>query len=320
MILKYNTKPFIKKLIVSSIGILVAILLFLAPGLKVPIIDQAADKYFNESIAKAGLVYATCRVINASVSVVKDTTLNLEPAGVGITLAVGQALDPIDDMTERMSTVIVMAITSLGVQKLAYEITLSILPPIIAVLLIILSLFILFKHEKLMAIQRTVISFIVLLFVARMALPISAVMNNYIQEDFFSPKISTVNKDLAATVKEFDKLMEFSLPEIDGVLGTIKNSTSFLMLKSHEFKKAIVSTARNTGKIIDNLLKLTFLYVGIFLIQVIALPLIVFWLLVKIANGFFDNPRISHFSLSMQELATMAKSGVDTAPSSPKPN
>jgi hypothetical protein len=44
------------------------------------------------------LTYATCRVINASVSIVKESSLQLEPAGVGISLAVGQALDPIDDM------------------------------------------------------------------------------------------------------------------------------------------------------------------------------------------------------------------------------
>jgi len=70
------------------------------------------DAYFREAITKAGVAYATCRVLNASVSIVKDSSLQLEPAGVGISLAVGQALDPIDDMTERLSDVLVTAITS----------------------------------------------------------------------------------------------------------------------------------------------------------------------------------------------------------------
>ena len=59
-------------------------------------------------------------------------------------------------------------------------------------------------------------------------------------------------------------MKEVSLPEIDGVLGTIKNSASFLKRKSLEFKNAIVFTISNAGNIIENLLKLIFLYVCIF--------------------------------------------------------
>lgn len=89
-------------------------MLLFFPGLRLPIIDNTTDVHFHEAITKAGVTYATCRMINASVSIVKDSNLNLEPAGIGITLAIGQALDPIDDMTERVSDVIVTAITSLG--------------------------------------------------------------------------------------------------------------------------------------------------------------------------------------------------------------
>jgi hypothetical protein len=41
------------------------------------------------------------------------------------------------------------------------------------------------------------------------------------------------------------------------------------------------------GNIIENLITLTFLYVGIFLIQVIVLPLLSFWVLVKMVNSLF---------------------------------
>lgn len=287
-----------QKIVMSFFGVLVAILFFFSSGLKIPILDNTADVYFCDSITKAGVAYATCRLINASVSIVKDSTLNLEPAGVGATLAVGQALDPIDDMTERVSDVIVTAITSLGVQKLSYEISVSVAPPLLAILLLILSILIWVKNEKLAIIQKSIIGLISLIFIARLTLPISAAANNYIQESFFAEKISKATKELALGSTELDKLMEFSLPEIDGVLGTIKNSSSFLKRKSSEFKNAIVSTISNSGNIIENLLKLIFLYVGIFLIQVIALPIIVFWLLVKFANNLFGTniPIILHHS------------------------
>ncbi len=277
-----------QKIIKSSIGVLVAMLLLFSSGLRLPVLDSTTDVYFRDVIASAGVAYATCRGINASVSIIKDSNLDLEPAGVGVTLAIGQALDPIDDMTERVSDVLVTAITSLGVQKLAYEISVSLVPPILAIFLFMLSIIIWFKNERLIIIQKTISNFILLLIIARFALPISAITNNYIQKRFFNKKLSNVKKELTLGSAELDKLKDFSLPEIDGVLGTIKNSTSFLKTKSLELKNAIVTIISNAGNIIENLLKLMFLYVGVFLIQVVILPIMVFWFLVKFANSLFD--------------------------------
>lgn len=60
----------------------------------------------------------------------------------------GQALDPIDDMTERLSDVLVTAITSLGVQKLAYEIGVSIAPQLFAIFLLALSIVSWFENDR----------------------------------------------------------------------------------------------------------------------------------------------------------------------------
>jgi hypothetical protein len=287
-----------QKIGISAIGALVAILLFYYPALKLPVLDGTTDVYFREAITKAGVAYATCRVVNASVSIVKESSLNLEPAGLGVTLAVGQALDPIDDMTERLSDILVTAITSLGVQKLAYEIGVSLAPSIVAAFLLIFSILIWFENEILITMRNTIIRFVLLILIARLALPIAAIANNYIQEHFFAENISNANKELAVGSAELDRLREFSLPEIEGTLGTIKNSASFIQRKSVEFKDAVVATVSNSGNIIENLLKLSFLYVGFFLIQVIALPIIVFWLLVKFTNSLFGTnvPVVLHHS------------------------
>lgn len=280
-----------QKIIKSSIGVLVAVVLFFSPGLRLPVLDNTTDVYFREALTKAAVAYATCRVINASVSIVKDSSVNLEPAGVGVTLAAGQVLDPIDDMTERVSDVIVTAITSLGVQKLAYEIGVSLAPPILAIFLLILSILIWFENKKLVTVQKTIIRFILLILIARFALPISAVSNNYIQKHFFAEKIANAYKELAIGSAELDKLTEFSLPEVNGMLGTIKNNASFIQRKSVEFKDAVLATVSNAGNIIESLLKIAFLYVGVILIQVIALPVLIFWLLVKLANNLFEENR-----------------------------
>lgn len=282
------TKPNIRKIYWSLLGIMIATTLFFSAGFDIPGLDKKADTFFKESISKAGLAYATCRGINAAISIVQNSEVDLTPAGVGISLALGQVLDPIDDMTERLSDVLVTSIVSLGIQKLAYEISIQIAPPVLAILLFILSLLIWLKNKKIESFQKTIIKIMFIVIIARLCLPISSIANDFLYKNFFEVQISEAKDKLTLSTNEFDELKSFSLPEIDGVLGTIKNSSSLLIEKSIAFKNALISVMNNAGQIISNLVTLTTLYVGIFFFQVLVLPLLTFWVLIKITNSLFN--------------------------------
>ena len=276
-----------KKIIRSGLGIVAAIVLYVSAGLEVPVLDNETDNYFKTAITEAGLAYATCRVINASVSVIAHSDLELGPMGIGLSLAVGQVLDPIDDMTERLSDVLVTAITSLGVQKLAYEISVSLAPPLLAAFLLVISFLAWFENRRLAALQRAAVLFALLIAAGRFCLPLASLANALIHQQFFSPQIAASKAELAIGSAELEKLQAWTLPEFDGVMGTIKNNAAFLEQKSVEMKEALGVIVSNMGTIIENLLTLTFLYVGVFIIQVLVLPLLAFWLLVKLANPVF---------------------------------
>jgi hypothetical protein len=264
-----------------------AALLLILGGTRAPVLDDHTDAYFRKAITAAGLAYATTRLINASVSVVKESHLQLEPAGVGLSLAVGQALDPIDDMTERLSDVLVTAITSLGIQKLIHAMGISLAPRILAVLLVPLAVLPWVRPPHLDTLRRLLLRLALLVTIARFCLPVAALVNGYLDDQYFAPEIEAARSALALGSAELEKLSEVNLPEMDGVRGTLKNSAAFLQKKAIEFKNALVYTASNVGAIVDNLLKLTFLYIGIFVIQILLLPLGVFWLSVKTANALY---------------------------------
>lgn len=63
-------------------------------------------------------VYAIARGLNAVISVAQGTELSIEPMGVGLTLTPGQILDPLNDLIEQFSTVLLMASASLGIQNI----------------------------------------------------------------------------------------------------------------------------------------------------------------------------------------------------------
>jgi hypothetical protein len=276
-----------EKTIRSVVGIVASMVLLFSAGITLPVVDSSTDGYFQQAITKAGLAYATCRTINASVSIVQNSSLQLEPAGIGLSLAVGQALDPIDDMTERLSDVMVTAITSLGVQKLAYEIGVAFVPPILGVLLLGLSILMWVDHQRAASLRGYLFQVLLLIAVFRFCLPVSSLACAYVQDHFFDARITDARQQLALGSAELDRLSDLSLPEVNGVLGTIENSAAFLKLKSAAFKDVMIYTVDHMGRIIDNLLNLTFLYVGIFLLQVLLLPLLSFWVLIRVAHSLF---------------------------------
>ncbi len=271
----------------AGLGFVLAILLLLIPGREVPVVDAPADAYFESAMTQAGVAYATCRVINATVSVIGDSEVQLEPAGLGISLAAGKVLDPIDDMTERLSNVLVTAIVSLGIQKLAYEMGVSLAPTLLGIVLIGFSLAALIPGQRTKRLQYFLLRVCALILVARFLLPLTSAANDYLLEHFFAGEIQRANAELALDTGNWQTLREIDFPESDGFWGTVSNSRVFIEKKATALKDALGQMSANLGDIIENLLTLTWLFAGIFVIQVILLPLAVLWLLVKLVNALF---------------------------------
>jgi len=86
-------------------------------------VDAKSTEYVDSSLKNAGTAFVLARGFNAVVSVFQESEIQLEPAGVGVSLALGQALDPVNDLVERFSWVMLVSLTSLGIQKFLIEVT-----------------------------------------------------------------------------------------------------------------------------------------------------------------------------------------------------
>ena len=77
-------------------------------------LDTISGDYVGASLLDAGIIYGTARGINALVSALQGTELDMWL----VTFSVGELLDPVNDMIERFSGVMTIAITSLVIQQL----------------------------------------------------------------------------------------------------------------------------------------------------------------------------------------------------------
>jgi hypothetical protein len=92
---------------------------------------------------------------------------------------------------------------------------------------------------------------------------------------------------LAMTSPELERLKDMTMPAADGVLDTVKSGFNFVGEKTSDLGTALKAMINNMANMISNLVKLSYLYVAIFAVQVILLPLGVFWLLARLANALF---------------------------------
>ena len=87
------------------------------------VVDSASRDYGEQAFKRALLTFAVARTLNGVISVAQGTEVAIEPGGVGVNFTVGQVLDPINDLVERFSAVMLVATSSLGLQNVLLRIS-----------------------------------------------------------------------------------------------------------------------------------------------------------------------------------------------------
>lgn len=85
-------------------------------------LDATAVKQVDAGLKRALTTFATARMFNAVISVAQGTELAVQPAGIGINFSPGQLLDPINDLVEQFSDVMLYASVAFGMEKLMISI------------------------------------------------------------------------------------------------------------------------------------------------------------------------------------------------------
>ena len=177
-------------------------------------IDTKATEYVDDSLIRASSAFVLARTINAIVSVFEESELQLEPGGVGVSIALGEVLDPINDMIERFSWVMLVSVTSLGIQKVLIEIG----PWFSIQILLSLGLALLLANlwngsrvpVNLRRIGGTLVLFAVLV---RLAVPAMAALNHQVYESVLKSRYLESTTQVEKSIVELKKLEPAELGE-----------------------------------------------------------------------------------------------------------
>jgi hypothetical protein len=142
--------------------------------------DTLTGNYVDQALVSAGVIYATARGINALVSVLQGTELDL----VMLTFTIGELLDPVNDLIERFSGIMLIALGSLAMQKILLGVVSH---SVFNVLLTLLAFFTgtALLIRKLRLYQFLLRAFIIVAFL-RFSLGLVVLTNNWVDIYFFA--------------------------------------------------------------------------------------------------------------------------------------
>ncbi len=245
--------------------------------------DTLAENYTEQGIKRILITYAVARSLNGVISVAQGTEVAVSPAGVGLTFAPGQVLDPVNDLIERFSWVVMVSGASLGIQRLFLEITSSV---IIVWLLSFMSIIYLlslwlknYDENKTDAIKYLKKALVLLIFV-RFSVPLIAVLNEGLYLQFLQPQYIEAQHHLENASTQINKVNESSRSEIreksdDGLFATVEQwldqtrQSLDVEGQMNSLKQAVADVSQQVINMIV-----------VFVMQTIIFPLLFLWLLV----------------------------------------
>ncbi|MBE0584189.1 MAG: hypothetical protein IH612_10585, partial [Desulfofustis sp.] len=216
-----------------------------------------------------------------------ESELHVSPAGVGLSIAAGQILDPIDDLTERLSLVLVTALVSLGLQKLLMEIGQQAPPALLALVTLLLIIPLWIKGGRRISLTDRLLKLAALLVFLRLLLPVSSFISDTFYQSLLKDDMIAAKTHLAALSADQELIGGiggFGGPEETGLIASFTASAREKMESARILYRRI---AQSGDDIINALLLLTTLYVSLFILQVIVIPIGTLWLMILLIKSLF---------------------------------
>lgn len=265
-----------RKLILSLICLLLAVTAYTG------LVDSVGRDYTDKGFKRALVTFAVARSLNGVISVAQGTEVALQPAGIGINFAPGQILDPINDLIERFSWVMLASSTSLGLQKLLMTIFSSpVFNLLIAISLGVWLLSLWWQRLASSPLQPFIYRVVLFLLVVRFAIPLISVGSELLFNTFLADQYQSSTSSIENTASEIGQINQSrseSTPDSadDSLMGWAKRfyNSAVASIDVDGYLERYKAAAADASEHAINL-------IVIFLLQTVLVPLLFLWALIR---------------------------------------
>ncbi|KPJ87985.1 MAG: hypothetical protein AMJ53_17405 [Gammaproteobacteria bacterium SG8_11] len=245
-------------------------------------LDNKSEVYTDAAFNRALITFGIARGINGVISVAQGTEVAVHPAGFGVNFAPGQILDPINDIIEQFSWVMLASTASLGIQKIFLNMSSSWISSAVLALLMVISVLVLWWPTLISSGPRSFVNKVLLVMVfIRFSVPMAAIGSELLYEVFLAQQYTESTQKLEQTKDAISSLSQETHTEIkdnveQGMLDKAKKWLSSateaidMQARFQRYTEAAAEATRHTINLIV-----------VFIIQTVIFPLLFLWIVYR---------------------------------------
>ena len=268
----------------SKILITLAVLLF---GILIGAgwLDDYGRDYTEQGLKRTLIAFGVARGLNGVISVAQGTEVAVEPVGVGVTFTPGQILDPINDLIERFSWVVLASGVSLGAQRILLSMTAWIWFTAAVIVLLLISLLNMWRNDLLEERWRKPLyKLTAALLVLRLTVPVIAVINEGIYQVFLAPQYEQSMEGLQQTTESLEEIKQQQTPNVTEQ-GFLERAKQMMESASSAFDidRQLESLKQQASQASEDALNI----IVVFVLQTLVFPLFFLWLSYRVIVSLF---------------------------------
>jgi len=246
-------------------------------------IDNSSQSQLDSALTRAMIGFGLARTLNGVISVAQGTEFAVQPAGVGVNFSPGEILDPVNDLVERFSWVMLLATSSLGVQKILLEVS-SWMG--ISLLLGGAGLFFLLTRMRNSAIASMADiagKLLLLMLLVRFLIPLGSLANDWVYHKFLEPRFEQSSQELEIAS---DRIREISTRQTQpekssGSLADRAKNLYNSMTSKFDFDGMLNDYRQSAENVSEHAVNL----IVVFVLQTVLFPLLFLYLIYRLFKG-----------------------------------
>ncbi|MBX2883764.1 MAG: hypothetical protein KTR32_27675 [Granulosicoccus sp.] len=254
------------------IGLLIAVSLFNT-------LDAMGDRYIDGAFKRSLIGFAVARGLNGVISVAQGTEFAVAPAGIGVSFAPGEILDPINDLVERFSWIMLLSSSAIGVQKVLMSMSawqgLGIVLAVTGLVLIVFQ----WVRSQPLWLSNLVTRLFLLLLILRFMMPVVSIANEWVYRTFLQDQYQSASTELESAQARIGAINDELIapkPKPDEDPGVLERARELYRsaMNQIDFSQRLEDYKLAAETISENTIRL----IVVFLMQTVVFPLIFLWL------------------------------------------
>ncbi len=242
------------------------------------ILDSGGRAYTDAALKRAVVTFAIARTLNGVISMAQETEFAFEPAGIGVTIMPGELLDPINDLIERFSWVMLASTASIGIQGVLLRMSEWWGVSVLLVLTAGFLLYGIWSPEAPPWSRRVAYHALLVALFLRFAVPVLLIATSLVSDTFLREQA----EQAAAALQQSSQEIREELPQTETEVKerTIGEKLSALVTKpmdAIDLRQRIERVQERVSRIIEHIVDL----IVAFTLETIVIPLVFLWLLIK---------------------------------------